>query len=479
MGHRTGIYVRISDDREGRELGVTRQEEDTRALCDRDGDVVVDVYKDNDISASTRSRKERPGYKRMLEDARTGRITKIVAYTSGRLTRRPREHEDQIDLAVNHGTIFKYVASPSFDLNTAAGRRIARTLAANDAGEAEDISERIIRSQLQMAEAGLPRGGKRPYGYGPDGMAVREDEHEVIREAAGRVLAGESLRSICLSLDQRGIPTALKSGRWDPNSLRAILLRPRNVGLVVYQGEILGPAKWEPVFRPGEEEIWHAVCALLEDPSRSTTLSRERKHLGTSLYLCGVCDDGTPVRITNNKGETAYRCKNFGHLVRTAKPIDDFVERLAVARLRRADAVALLKPREAGVDLHALRTQATAIRVRLEELDDELDDGEITKANWTRRTERLKERLSKISDQLAVASPVNALADLAGDPAVAERWYGREEDRSDGLSVSRRDAAIRALMTVTLLPLGRVGRLPKGAPELRPGSVRIDWHESH
>jgi hypothetical protein len=57
------IYLRISDDKEGLELGVGRQQEDSLSLAHRLHCVVYDIYKDNDISASTRSRKTRLDYR--------------------------------------------------------------------------------------------------------------------------------------------------------------------------------------------------------------------------------------------------------------------------------------------------------------------------------------------------------------------------------------------------------------------------------
>ena len=45
------IYVRISQDRGGAGLGVERQEHECRALAQRLGWTVVDVYCDNDLSA--------------------------------------------------------------------------------------------------------------------------------------------------------------------------------------------------------------------------------------------------------------------------------------------------------------------------------------------------------------------------------------------------------------------------------------------
>src|SRR3712207_1838478 len=60
---RSAIYVRISDDREGKGLGVERQEQDCRALAERLGWTLHPdrpVYADNDIGASAKSRKARP-----------------------------------------------------------------------------------------------------------------------------------------------------------------------------------------------------------------------------------------------------------------------------------------------------------------------------------------------------------------------------------------------------------------------------------
>ena len=94
---RAGIYTRISKDAEGTELGVKRQEDDCRKEAERRQWDVVQVYTDNDVSA-TRS-KRRPAYDRMLQDIRSGYLQAIVVWAVDRLTRTPRELEDVIDLA--------------------------------------------------------------------------------------------------------------------------------------------------------------------------------------------------------------------------------------------------------------------------------------------------------------------------------------------------------------------------------------------
>jgi site-specific DNA recombinase len=60
----TVLYLRISQDTTGLELGVDRQEETCRALCDRNAWPIVGVIRDNSVSA-TRA-KPRPGFEELI-----------------------------------------------------------------------------------------------------------------------------------------------------------------------------------------------------------------------------------------------------------------------------------------------------------------------------------------------------------------------------------------------------------------------------
>lgn len=80
---RAAVYVMISKDREGRSLGIARQEADARELAGRHGWDVVEVFSDNDTSAAA----YRPAFERLLEDIEGGRIDAVVAYSSSRLYR--------------------------------------------------------------------------------------------------------------------------------------------------------------------------------------------------------------------------------------------------------------------------------------------------------------------------------------------------------------------------------------------------------
>lgn len=461
------IYRRISADREGQELGVTRQEEDCRALAARQGLTVVEVYTDNDISASTRSSKPRPEYRRMLADARAGRFHAVLAYTSGRLTRRPREHEDLIELAEQYGVRFHYVASPDFDLNTAAGRRVARILAANDAGEAEDISERVTRAKAQTAAAGKYKGGRRPYGYEEKGITVRKTEAKTLKYMADQILTGASIRALVADLNGKGLTTST-GAPWRHDAVRAVLLRARNAGLMEHRGQVVGPAAWPAIL---EESRWRAVVAALTAPGRRTAWSSARVWLLSGLLRCGVC--GAPCRAHRSwangrrPGSVNYVCTEGMHVGRVAEQVDELVTRMTLARLASAE---LTVPAAAdSTELTEARRELAEVRQRLDDLGAAFGAGAVDARQLTAGTDALRTRQTQAEAIIARSASDNALAGILGVKDVARKWAG--------LTLERQRAIIDSLMVVTLAPAskGRPKGWQPGQSYFDPRSVVVEW----
>jgi DNA invertase Pin-like site-specific DNA recombinase len=128
-----------------------------------------------------------------------------VVWHLDRLQRQPKEREEFFDVCDAAGVTHLASVSGDVDLATHDGRFLARILGAVSKKESDDKSRRIRRKALELAQAGkIGGGGTRPYGYEPDRRTIRHSEAHIIREAAARILAGHSLRSLCNDLNARG-----------------------------------------------------------------------------------------------------------------------------------------------------------------------------------------------------------------------------------------------------------------------------------
>ncbi|HSK55338.1 MAG TPA: recombinase family protein [Jiangellales bacterium] len=120
------VYTRISRHPEGEALGVERQRQDCLDQATREGWQVLDVLVENDVGASSYSRKPRPLYAQLLQRAQRREFDVILAYSNSRLTRRPLELEELIRLPESTGVRLATVVSGDDDLSTADGRMLAR-----------------------------------------------------------------------------------------------------------------------------------------------------------------------------------------------------------------------------------------------------------------------------------------------------------------------------------------------------------------
>lgn len=375
-------YARISNDREGRRLGVDRQEEDYTRLAGDRGYVIPTAlrFDDNDLSASTNSNKPRPDYKRMIEAVRDGRVTAIFAYSSSRLTRRPRELEDLIDLAEQTGVRIYTVRSGDYDLNTARGRSRARDDARRDAEYAEEISENVKRAAQQRAERGLWSGSAMM----PQGLRYVRDvagritgvEHEpagvaLDLEAVERLRNGESAYGITRDWNARGLLTP-RGNRWRENSFRITLTSPSLAALTRTKDGRLHRAVWEPVV---DRETWEWLCEELSPHRPSTKRPNAAKlALGGGLTLC-TCK--TPMGKQPRANGDRLMCPPGGNGCRAVgikyAPLEDFVLRMLWARLNSAQFRRSMAARSIESAQDAQRR--TALRSALKSCEAGLDRG--------------------------------------------------------------------------------------------------------
>jgi DNA invertase Pin-like site-specific DNA recombinase len=462
---RTGIYVRISDDKEGSGLGVARQEDDCRVtLIEPNRWTPVEVYVDNDRSAY--SGKPRPAYRRMLADADAGRLDAIVAWHTDRLHRSPRELEEFIDLVERRGLVVQTVKAGLLDLATPAGRMLARMLGAQARYESEHKADRQRAKHRQIALAGgTAGGGTRAFGFDIDGVTVREEEATAIRGAASRVLAGGSLRGVCADLNDRGILTPA-GGRWQQGPLRRMLMSARLAGKREYQGEIVADAVWPAII---SLELVVALRRLLTDPDRATRRA-PRSYLLKGLLRCSGCGQALVARPRSD-GARCYVCASGARDAKfagcgkrrvLAEPIELFVAEAVFARLDSPALRTAIRAAERPADDGAQRRSDNAL-LRLDELAATYADGAITMREWLAARQSLERALERARGELAVQSGVGAAGEFVGRAGVLR-------DAWEAFDLDRRQAVVASVVARVMVAPGR-----PGLNRFDPGRFEVVW----
>ena len=324
---------------------VDDQEQRCRELAARLGWEVHDVYQDNNRSAWKHNRK-RPAWDRMLGDIEAGTIGAIVVYHGDRLL---RTHEDLLALISLARTRGVKLASPAGtrDLGSYDDQFILEIEASMAKRESANTSRRRKAQYERWGREGKVRpGGRggRAFGFATDGITHIPEETVIIRDAARRILLGETAGSVARSitaLTPAGSPMTAQT-------LRKMLARPRYAGLMP-DGD--RQAAWSPVLDRG---TWEMVRAVLDTRTAGFGYATNaRRWLLSGIAVCGEC--WTPLQIRQSKGGRRSKAKQVGYgcvrpgcrrVHRSAALLDAYVTGATVGRLNHA-----ANP-EAEVQLH-------------------------------------------------------------------------------------------------------------------------------
>jgi site-specific DNA recombinase len=483
---RAAVYVRISSDRTGDELGVTRQREDCEALINARGwTLAAPPFIENDTSAA--GRKPRPQFRALLDTVNAGKVDVVVAWALDRLARTARDRLALVEECRDAGVIIALVRGSDMDPTTPAGRLTLGVLGEVAQHEIDQKSERQARAAEQAAENGEWRGGRRAFGYADDGVTIVPSEAAAVREGYAALLAGASLRGIAQQWNTAGFRTGQAPWRhidrgerspWRPDSVRRLLTNPRYAAIRAHRGVEIAPALWPAVVT---EQTYRAALAVLADPARRKAGAAPRQLL-TGLAFCAL--DGCGLLVHGGGAshrKPIYRCRTSTllpddrpavtgtHVNRLAEPVDEFVGAVVVERLARPDARDLLLDHKRP-DVAALRDEANALRSRLDGLAAEFGaklagpgGAGIKPGEYRTMRAPVVARLGEIEQMMADAGRVDSLGPLVAAADVAAVWAD--------LPLERRRAVVDALMVVWLQAVGR------GVRTFRPSTVEIVWRD--
>ncbi|WP_425044985.1 recombinase family protein [Primorskyibacter sp. S87] len=335
---RAAIYARYSTD-----LQSDASIEDQHRLCLRliegNGWREAETYSDRGLSGSSHLR---PGYQRLLEDARHNVFDVVVAEGLDRISR------DQEHIAA----FFKQMRFQGIPIITVAEGEISEL----HIGLKGTMSSLFLKDLAQKTHRGLEgrvRKGKSAggitYGYDvvrniqPDGeistgeRIINEEQSEVVRRIFEDYAAGISPRAIASVLNKEGVAGPRGAG-WGASTIygnwrrgTGILNNELYAGRLVWnrqrfikdpntgkrQARLNPPEDWiieeVPDLRIIPEDLWSRVKTR-QEATRSTMISdgvnrperaHRAKHLFSGLLKCGCCDGGYTI-----VGKTHYGCAN-------------------------------------------------------------------------------------------------------------------------------------------------------------------------
>ena len=322
MTRYAAIYARLSPRPDGSYEGVDSQTKwgHTYAAKHWPG-VPVKVFADKGISAANGD--HRPAFEALREAVARGEVSHLWAVEQTRLERREVEwfrlaaELDAAGLTELH-TDRDGVVRPRDE--------VAGIKAVLAAGEVRKLKARVNARLTELAADGRPAGGA-TFGYrrgldehGRKTLVVEPAEAAVIRDAAGKVLAGWSLSSIATELRERGLHGPLRMKVRDaagqpildehgqpvtrPSTItnqvvRSMLTNPTVAGWRVHHDRRVRGV-WEPIL---DEQTWDAVRDKLAAPrtvqrvdggvyevgEAPKTRAPRRYLLTGGTAVCGVC----------------------------------------------------------------------------------------------------------------------------------------------------------------------------------------------
>ena len=475
LSRKVGIYVRISDDREGKGLGVARQLAEISAKLKAEGVKAIDVYTDNDISAS-RGTKKRKEYERLLHDIINDRIDTVYVYAIDRLYRRVQELLDLLKLLDKKPEVqIHSILGGAINLSTPEGKTMATVQVALASGEINKLEARIQSKHKELAMAGKSHGGQRIFGY-LDGMkGINKKEANAVKKMAELFIATENTSHVVRWLDKNGFTTVQGKG-WSLATLRRYLLSPSIVGIRAHKGAEY-KAEWEPIL---DKATQAKIRRIYSNPSRHTNASLKgdirAKYLLTGLVVCGRCQHRLHSSSRRkNENSHSYTCRRdaglrmrgCGALRIQAPALEAFVAQTALFRIQNNKKLVrdLGKPNNSNIDREYQQSneRLSEIEINKELLLDMLMKGEIRKAEYDKQRVKLDTTEKELTQNLLSIEASRPMLKVVNASDVDKAW-------ADRTIAEQRNLLGLLIESITIFPTK-----VRGSKSFDPERVRINF----
>lgn len=433
------IYVRQSLDREKNGAAVERQEAKCRALADLRDWEVVDVVRDNNVSAT---KGVRSGWGEVLRRIEGGEVDVIVAFHLDRITRSMKDLEHLIDLTQTHN-VGVATATGDIDLTNDVGRMVARILAAVAQAEVERKAARQRLQSEQRASAGQPKWSRRPFGYNLDGTPM-EPEASAMRDAFKRLTNGERIADIARDMTAQGL-IGTSGATITTANLSSMLRNPLYAGVLQFRGEDAGQGTWTPLV---SRDLFTTAQSMRKRHGQGgRPASEDHGAWLVGVGKCGKCGAGVSRTFKARRGYAAYECPK-GCVTLRQEDVDDVVF-LKLSRLL-ADSGYQHRVTESmetdAARIRELQALLSHLTTRMDAVSDDHLEDLVPRAQYLRMIANLREEADAASTEL------DAL-EAKGEKATFDLEYFAQE--YEGMSPDEKRALLRSHAAVTLEGPGR------------------------
>jgi site-specific DNA recombinase len=469
---RAAVYARLSETYDTAESVPTQLANGTRH-AERRGWRVAATFKDDGYTAFKEIMRD--DFVKLIDAIERGEIDVVTMRDIDRITRNLTDWNRFEKACVSHGVMLSPYTGGDLDLSTPEGAYYGGMETLRARRESAVRSVRVREGKDREARKGKSSGGgPRWFGYtriyvNPDEpiprkrIVLREEinsmEAEALRDAAERILRGETAGSIIREWTERGMkPSGGKE--WSVSSFVKTLTSARLAGLREWQGKKY-PADWPAIF---DTDIHERLVKLFSDQSRRKHVVGRKRHLLSGIATCGKCGHPLYIRVDKARTNYAYACAvtpgggGCGGIRIVAEMLEEYVTGAVLDALEspRVQEAARAEDSDAPRRAALLAVITDAEEKRAEARRDWVE-GAIEKADWMDIKQRTDERITKARreyDRLAGSEAV--FGDIPPTDRIRDAWESWNTDR--------RRAAIKAVLhRIVIKPQpGGVGCNPYG-----------------
>lgn len=295
----------------------------SRLISEHPGWRFAGVYADEALTGTKDAREE---FQRMLADCREGKIDMVITKSVSRFARNTVTSLETVRELKSLG-VDVYFEEQKIHSMSGDGELMLTILASYAQEESRSASENQKWRIRKSYERGEIMCWRYMFGYNitKDSIEIDPEEAPIVREMYQRVIAGESLSSVCRWLNENGHFGAL-GGKWCTPRLREALSNEKYLGnamlqkafvnnhlekkLITNTGEL--PRYYVTETHPAiiDQETFDAAQAVLARIAKKVS-GRAKRTVSelTSLITCGKC--GCCFRRVHSNGTIGWNCDTF------------------------------------------------------------------------------------------------------------------------------------------------------------------------